>query len=620
VTRLRSRINTASVRLKISSTTSRIAAAAVVVLALALTVGLITVARASSDAPPPSSSKAGNASSPHGGNRIHPEAPVLAPATVPPAPAPTAVAVAPPLAPHEVFGFAPYWSLDQSAGFDVTAFSTLAYFSVGINANGTLNETGPGWNGYESQALSTLITRAHGAGKRVVLTVNDFDQGSLNALTSNPVAALTLSKALVGAIMAKNFDGVNLDLEGEGSADQAGLTALVTTVSNVLHFVDPHWQVTMDTYASAAAGPTGFYNIPALANAVDAFFVMQYSPNLSAPAQATSALTSSLFSDVTTVAEYAAAVTPGKVILGTPFFGDDWPTSDNTLTATATGPATTQFDSQIESGHPIYWDPVTNSAWTAYEVGAQWHEAFFDDPTSLYQIARLATGSGLRGVGAWALGMEGTDPAMLSALNGVAPVIHYATPPALSTSNTTTTAAPAAAAAVPASTTTTTTASSGATTTTTTTPAPSLVGTFKAESLATLQSGNPSPSVPTSVTLCVAATPSVPNAGCADPLPPTAGVSSSTGTTTGLSPPFAGATVAGVISGLVVQNDSALSCLVSANQSTALGVPSAVSTTPELVVWQWPGNPQYDYVVATTTPSGSTAADCANATLAFPVP
>ena len=74
-----------------------------------------------------------------------------------------------------------------------------------------------------------------------------------------------------------------------------------------------------------------------------------------------------------------------------------------------------------------------------------------------------------------------------------------------------------------------------------------------------------------------------------------------------------------LLRGLVVQNDSALSCLENANQSDELGSSSAVTTTPELVVWQWPGNQQYLYVVAATSP-GSTSADCASATLAFPEP
>ena len=151
-------------------------------------------------------------------------------ATTPPAPAPPSLADAAPLRPHEVFGFAPYWTLPSSGGFDVAGISTLAYFSLDVNANGTLDQSGAGWNGYESQALSSLVTRAHAAGDRVVLTVTDFDQGSLNALTSAPAAATTLASALVAAVSAKNLDGVNLDFEGEGDADQAGLTRLVATV------------------------------------------------------------------------------------------------------------------------------------------------------------------------------------------------------------------------------------------------------------------------------------------------------------------------------------------------------------------------------------------------------
>ena len=65
---------------------------------------------------------------------------------------------------------------------------------------------------------------------------------------------------------------------------------------------------------------------------VDAFFVMEYSPNFCASASASSPLTSGLFSDQTTVNEYASVVPPSKVILGLPYFGIDWPTSNGTLT------------------------------------------------------------------------------------------------------------------------------------------------------------------------------------------------------------------------------------------------------------------------------------------------
>ena len=344
--------------------------------------------------------------------------------TTPPAAAPPSLATAAPLRPHEVFGFAPYWTLSQSAGFDVSKLSTIAYFSIDVNPDGSLNESGPGWNGYQSQALSDLITRAHTAGDKVVLTVTCFDQRALNKLTASLTSPSTLSTALISALQAKSLDGVNLDFEGSGSADQEGLTRLVTQVSLAIHDANSHYQVTMDTYASSAGDASGFYNIRALAPAVDGFFVMEYQPNLQSGGSAQSPLTSSMFSDRTTIDQYLAAVPASKVVLGLPYFGIDWPTTDGTLTAQATGGATQPSYGQIaSSGHPVYWDPTTSTAWTSYQVGTQWHETFFEDPTSLYDVAQLATANNLAGVGIWALGMDGNNAAMLSALAGFSPAV-----------------------------------------------------------------------------------------------------------------------------------------------------------------------------------------------------
>lgn len=346
----------------------------------------------------------------------------LAPATAPPPPALPSVADGAPLAPHEVFGFAPYWTLADEQTFDVSGYSTIAYFAIGVNANGTLDEQGTGWDGYESQDFADLVARAHAAGDRVVLTVNCFSQHDLDTLTSSPTAAATLATEVVAAIAAKNLDGVNIDFEGEGSSDQAGLTSLVSTVSSAVHLADPHYQVTMDTYASSAGDPDGFYDIPALAPLVDGFFVMAYEFNLSSQATSASPITSVEFSDTLAAAQYAAAVAPTKVILGTSYFGYTWATTDGTMAAEATGTAVAVGDGQIAaSGEPVYWDPVTDTAWTSYEVGDQWYETYFQSPQSLYLIAQLAQTYGLAGVGAWALGMDADDAQMAGALDGQPP-------------------------------------------------------------------------------------------------------------------------------------------------------------------------------------------------------
>jgi hypothetical protein len=346
---------------------------------------------------------------------------VLPAATGAPTPATTAEADQPPLAARENFAFAPYWTLAQAPTFVLTGLSTIAYFAVGVNPDGSLDESGAGWSGFESQDLVELISRAHAAGERVVLTVNDFGQGSLNALTSSPTAAATLSGALIPLLQAKSLDGVNFDFEGDGRADQSGLTALIAGVSGALRAADPHWQVTMDTYASSAGDAGGFYDIGALAPYVDAFFVMDYELNLAGSPSAASPLTSGAFSTETTLEQYTRAVPASKVIVGLPFFGIDWPTTNGTMAADAAGPATDIADSQAQGNGPQYWDPVTGTAWTSYLVGSQWHESYYEGEYGLYQAALAAAQAGARGVGIWALGMENDAPQMIASMDGFDP-------------------------------------------------------------------------------------------------------------------------------------------------------------------------------------------------------
>lgn len=514
----------------------------------------------------------------------------LAAATAPPPPAPAAVADLPPLRPHEVFGFAPYWTLDQSTGFDVQGLTTVAYFSLDVNANGTLDQSGPGWTGYESQALANLVSRAHAAGDRVVLTVTDFDQQSLDALTSSPAAAGTLAAAVVAAVEAKNLDGVNLDFEGQGSGDQAGLTALVGTVSAAVHAANPHYQVTMDTYASAAGDPAGFYDIPALAPEVDGFFVMAYDLNLQGAPSAASPLTSDQFSDETALAQYTAVVPPAKVVLGLPFYGYDWPTTNGTMSASATGtPAPLAASQVLGGGHQLYWDPVTETAWTAYQAGNQWHEQFVEDPTSIYLATQLAASYGVDGVGAWALGMDGNNPAMMSALDGVQPA-GDTVPGPLGTPGAPAPAGAQAGAAAGGSGAT-GNGTTGSSTSTTSTTAPSST-TTTTTAPPTTTTTTTTPSTTTTTTPSTTTTTTVPARSTGTWQGQTVDLTSTTGPG-----PTGTRTSLGTLTGFR-STDPALACL-----SSAAGLP----------VWRYASAPTVDVVTA------SPPADCTTARFTFPV-
>lgn len=355
----------------------------------------------------------------------------LAQASTTPIPAKPLVALSSPTSAHEVFGYAPYWSLPDWPSFPYKDFSTVAYFSVNVNPNGSIQQSGVGWNGYNSEDFVNLINAAHQAGDRVVLTANDFTEASLYTLTHSPNAGVVLGTELLELVQTKGLDGVNLDLEGTGRGDRAGLDHLVSQVDFILHSADPHYQLTMATYASSAGDPNGFYDIPGLAQWVNAFFVMAYDVS-QGPTGAQGENGGG--GDGAYVDEYVAEVGASKVILGMPLFGYDEPTRGPELGNKVTGAAVPVTYAQAVASGPTYWDAVTDTAWTSYQSKGQWHQVFFDNANSLEEKVQLAAKSGLLGVGIWALGMEGNDSPLLDLLSGRA--VSLRTPPGGPTTST----------------------------------------------------------------------------------------------------------------------------------------------------------------------------------------
>jgi hypothetical protein len=145
----------------------RVVPVVVGLLALAMLAGSTSVSFVSSASG--ASRRGAGAESDPSGNRSQAAAVTVSPnlpaATSTPDPDPPTLASSAPLASHEIFGYAPYWTLPESSGFDVQELTTLAYFSVDANPDGTLDESGSGWNGYESQDLVNLVTRSHAAGR-----------------------------------------------------------------------------------------------------------------------------------------------------------------------------------------------------------------------------------------------------------------------------------------------------------------------------------------------------------------------------------------------------------------------------------------------------------------------
>jgi spore germination protein YaaH len=362
---------------------------------------------------------------------------------------------------REVFGFALASSLsDPSVGYPTWNFdllSTVAFFGLHVQTDGTFAADN-GKTVWDSSQLGALVSTAHSHGTKVVLTIvlQDFAAGTPNMCAGLAHSATTVTNT-VGEVKAKGVDGVNVDYEGLnnscGTSDPSWARHTLTGfVASLRSNLPAGSYLSVDTYASSATDPLGFFDVPGLASSVDSFFVMAYDLEyanykrapLSCPnfcLGPTAPLTGYYYNDTSTASQYAAAVPAAKVILGVPYYGRKACVASATANQYPTGPVTadTYLDATGESSAPQVLagsfashrdanDPAGQERWdTWFNTSLNCtRELYWDDAVSLGLKYDLVNQDGLRGIGIWNLNYGGGAPELWSAL-----ATHFAYVPGL---------------------------------------------------------------------------------------------------------------------------------------------------------------------------------------------
>lgn len=347
---------------------------------------------------------------------------------------PRAVGAANPLLRREVFGFAPYWELSNNGQWNYNLLSTVAYFGLDVNSDGTFATQGGGWTGWNSADLTTVINNAHRAGARVVVVIKDFNDASINKIVTTS-AMQSLIDGTMAAIGGKNLDGVNVDFEPSGSPlfpdIPLGIVNLMTAMSSQVHTRYPGSEVSIDTYAGAASctpdpTQTCSFRIPLLAPAVDAMFVMAYDSvfsNMPGQAGPQAPMNGWTFNDTVDVAQYLTQAPASKIILGVPYYGYVWSTRDGAPYSTAVSGASSITYAGVVGNlscgavaQTVNWDTTSQSPWSAWfspktgdpcgdNTGTP-REMYYDNAASLGIKYDLVNTNNLRGTGVWALGYD----------------------------------------------------------------------------------------------------------------------------------------------------------------------------------------------------------------------
>jgi spore germination protein YaaH len=356
---------------------------------------------------------------------------------------------------REVFGFAYSSSLgDPNVGYPSWNFddlSTVAFFALHFQYDGQLvgDSNFAVWS---SSTLTGLVSTAHAHGVKVVVTIvgpsNPIDQCDALYNTKQSMSQL------IPQVVAKGVDGVNIDYEGQltqcqniidptlNATNQTLTTNFARDLRAALDAVKPGYYLSIDTYSGSAAGNDGRFNIGALNQYVDSFFVMTYDmdfanqpyPPLSCSSfclAPVSPLANYYWNDTTSMTQYSALVGPGKTILGQPYYGtvacvaspaDHATATSGPVTATYLGAASVASSPDVQPGtfeiHRDDTDPNGLNRWDSWydnKVGC-WREMYWSDTVTLGVRYNLVNQMNLRGVGFWTLNYAGGSGELWSAL------------------------------------------------------------------------------------------------------------------------------------------------------------------------------------------------------------
>jgi hypothetical protein len=252
-------------------------------------------------------------------------------------PSPSPSAVPPPG--HELYGFIPYWEMDDTiaAHLAATPLTTAALFSVTNTSRGGIDQTQPGYKRITGAIGAAMVAAAHGRGARVELVFTSFGASRNATFFARPALQDATISSLVGLVGTLGIDGVDVDVEGLDIGSAAVYGAFVGRLRAAVVAADPRHTVSVAT----GPGPTGAAMAAAAVVAgADRVFLMGYDyRTTSSDAGAVSPIerTDGGRSLTWTLDLYSATgIPPERLLLGLPLYGIAWPVAGPVVGAPAT--------------------------------------------------------------------------------------------------------------------------------------------------------------------------------------------------------------------------------------------------------------------------------------------
>ncbi len=334
-----------------------------------------------------------------------------------------------------IYGYLPYWSLDNLDDIQFNRLTDIAYFGLHIDSDGSFLESEdgeliPGYNQWKNnEKVAEMIKKAKDNNVRVALTIISHRDNVSDEFLDCRTCWETLAENIINELIQKDIKDVNLNFEYAeytplSKAKQ--FTEFVEYINNLLDDTFRDSKVVVSSFADSIIKER-VSEIEGLAKVADQIFIMGYdfhrpTSDTAGPVAPIGGM--GIYADYdleTMIQDYLAYVSPNKLLLGVPYYGYNWVVEKDEEYAKRVEGTEEKGFSQSQTYEQIMetigdvepdvkWDDLAKTPYFSYisPTTNQLREVYFDNVESLSFKYELVMQNNLGGVGIWALGYDGS--------------------------------------------------------------------------------------------------------------------------------------------------------------------------------------------------------------------
>lgn len=178
--------------------------------------------------------------------------------------------------PNKLFAFAPGGSLNKLGKVRVEGLSTLAFFDIAVNRDGTLNQGSSSYLNFRSEQAANLFSKAHDKGVKVVVTLSQIDNGEISQILNDSAAQQNIINESIAQVKDTGIDGVNLDFEYTGLVPWGAKGKYAQFIKNFSDQMHSQVPGSILTVSVPNSGNSDFYDLHSISERSDQVLMIAY--------------------------------------------------------------------------------------------------------------------------------------------------------------------------------------------------------------------------------------------------------------------------------------------------------------------------------------------------------